>query len=130
MEWSKGSVARVGFLVAFLAYGALLWPLPYEEVELLIDSRFRWGLLIVVVVALLVRWKGRESARHTISWVGGSVAAAVLLNIILDSLKDATTHNLAGLEVVAAALAGAAAAALGALLGGLLQAPDRDPTPG
>lgn len=130
MEWSKGSMARLGFLVAFLAYGALLWPLPYADVELLVDPRFRWGLLVVAAVALLVRWKGREDVRQTIVWVGGSVAAAVIVNIVLDGIKDSSTHNLAGIEVIIAVVAGGGAAAVGALIGSMLPAADGGPSRG
>jgi hypothetical protein len=49
--------------------------------------------------------------------IGSAVPAVVMARVVVDGLRDSTSHNLWPLEVVIATFVGGAAALIGVLLG-------------
>lgn len=105
-----------GFAAAFFAVGIPYWQIPYNRLNLL-DAVLGAGLLVLVAAAALVRvYSSRHFFRVAVV-MGSSVPAVVMVRVIVDGLRDSTSHNLWPFEVVIAAFVGGAAAFAGALLG-------------
>lgn len=108
----------LAFAVSFFVVGLPYWQTPYNKVNLP-STLLDYGLIVVVLAALLVRWLGNSSLTKTIV-VGASVPAAVMARVMVDTAKDPTSHNLWPFELVIALVVGFAASAAGALIGSLL----------
>ncbi|MCL4867133.1 MAG: hypothetical protein KJZ47_14660 [Gemmatimonadales bacterium] len=119
MAMSGENALRVGFLVGFLTFGFILWPVPYEDLDLVASSSLRLALLVVVGAAFLVRRLGKAPFVRSVLWTGLAVPAAVIVKIVLDLSRDSTAHNLAPVEVLFGLVPGLLAAAAGAALGSI-----------
>ena len=118
IDWQK-YWWQPGFAMAFFAVGVPYWQIPYSKLNVP-DAVLGAGLLAVAAAAALARvYSGRHFFR-VIAVIGSSVPAVVIARVVLDGLRDSTTHNLWPLEVAIAALVGAAAALAGGLLGSAL----------
>ncbi len=115
------------FLVGFLAVGLPYWQIPYAKANLP-DSLIGFGLVIVVAAAAICRVRGKTPLLKTILVVGAAVPAAVFARVIVEGIKDPTSHNLWPFEVVIALFLGLGASAIGTLLGSLPLLLSRNPT--
>ena len=104
------------FVIALLAIGVPYWRIPYNQFDLghleLLPGAIFLGIATLALIAAQA-----APAR----WVmGGMLACAPLVaivSIVRDTSADATTHNMAPFELVAAAVLGAAFILPGAALG-------------
>jgi len=119
MTRSSPAWLAIGFCIAFVAIGFVYWQLPYAQLSLP-NSLYGPGLAAVGLIALMLRAFG--VGRFLTVWllVAASVPAAVMARVLVDTLRDATSHNLWPLELVIAGAVGLGAALVGALLGSLL----------
>jgi hypothetical protein len=108
------------FVLAFFAFGAMHWTLPYSDVELP-NSLIGAGLVLVVVAAVLARTRGRASFWITTLVVGAAAPAAIAARVIVDTATDPTSHNLWPFELVLAGVVGHTTAAVGAVAAGAWQ---------
>jgi hypothetical protein len=119
MTRSSPAWLLIAFFIAFVGVGFRYWQLPYAQVSLP-DSLYGPGLVAVAVVALMAR--GFGLARFWKVWllIAASVPAAVLVRIAVDTIADATTHNLWPIELAIAVALGLGCSLVGCLLGSLL----------
>ena len=119
MTRSSPAWLLIAFLIAFVGVGFRYWQLPYAQVSLP-DSLYGPGLVAIAVVALMARAFGL--ARFWKVWllIAAAVPAAVLVRIVVDTMADATTHNLWPIELAIAVALGLGCSLLGSLLGSLL----------
>ena len=108
-----------GFTAAFFTVGVPYWLTPYNKVNLP-DSVLGAGLLVVIAAAALARvYSGRPFWR-VVAIMGSVVPAVVMARVVVDGLRDSTSHNLWPFEVVIAVSVGGMAALVGTLLGSLV----------
>lgn len=108
----------VGIAASALAVGVPYWSIPYAEVNLP-NALLGPGLAAVAVAAFLL-----QASRCAPFWIttwatGAAVVAAVVARVLVEGIRDPTSHNLWPLEVVIALVVGLAPAAAGAGLGSL-----------
>jgi hypothetical protein len=116
------------FLAGFLAVGLPYWQIPYNKVNLP-DAVMGLGLLVIVAASAVARAGGRIPIFKTTLVVGAAVPAAVFARVIVEGMKDPTSHNLWPFEVVIALVVGLGASVIGTLLGSvLLLFPGKDST--
>lgn len=102
-----------------LAIGIPYWVIPYSRLSL--PTSLLTPALSVVALAALLLCGGRVASLWRATWVAAvSVPLTVAIRVIVDTMKDPTSHNLWPIEIVIAAIAGFACALPGALLGTVL----------
>ena len=119
MNQIKPNLLSVAFVLSFLAVGIPYWLIPYNKVNLP-SALIKPGLLVVVFAALLIRSHRATSFWRVVSIVGASVPAAVFARVIVDGVKDPSSHNLWPFEVIIALLMGFLCALAGAVAGSLV----------
>lgn len=110
---------RLVFLVAFLSVGLPYWPIPYDQVNLP-NALYGFGLIVVFLGAMLLRWRVGTPVRRSVLAAGSAVPAAVFARIVVEGIMDPTSHNLWPFEVVIAAGLGYGIAAAGGVAGAVL----------
>jgi len=105
--------------IAFLAIGAVLWPLAYREVSLP-NTLFGPGLAILGALAAGVRLRQAIGFWVSTLAIGAAAPAAVMARIVVETAVDPTSHNLWPFELILTAGVSLPTAALGALIGGLI----------
>ena len=117
-----GRLWKLGpFLAGFLAVGVPFWRVPYADMELP-TGLIGVGLGVVAIGALLARAVGRLPFFEALATAAAAVPVVVVVGIIVESLADRTSHNLAGIEVVMAVVVGLTAAGVGAVVGSAILA--------
>ncbi len=107
----------LGFLLCYLAIGIPYWRLPYSGVSLP-DSLYGIGLLITFIGA--IAFCIRDTGFLWSAAVFGSCAPSVVATrIIIDTVRDSSTHNLFPFEIAIAVIVGFSIAGFGATLGTL-----------
>ena len=119
MKRIKPSPLQLAFIISFFAVGVPYWLIPYNKVNLP-DALMAPGLVLVGFSALLLRARGVASFGQVSRIVGASVPAAVFVRVIVDCIKDPTSHNLWPFEIVIAALVGFACAVTGSIVGSVI----------
>jgi hypothetical protein len=116
------------FVIAVLAIGIPYWRIPYNQVDLshveLLPGAIFMGLATLALTA---------AQAMPARWVMGAMFAIVplvdLVSIVRDTSADATTHNMAPFELIAASLLGAGFVLPGAGIGLLIRARARRANP-
>ena len=106
------------FFVAFFVTGIPYWQIPYATLSLP-DSLIGVGLLVVSVVAAVTRAFAKSRLLPVIFVVGAAVPCAVFARVVVDGIRDPTSHNLWPIELVIATVLGLIASSAGALIGSL-----------
>ena len=104
---------------SFLAVGIPYWCIPYGKVNLP-GALLGPSLIVVVISALLLRIYGVAALWRVIWMLGGSAALAVMARVVVDGVRDPTSHNLWPFEVIIALVIGFACSASGAIAGSLI----------
>lgn len=125
MDRKRTAALGLACFAGFLAVGLDYWRMPYATLSLP-NAILGFGLVVVAVAAALARALSATRLWPTTFIVAASVPAAVLVRVIYDASRDATSHNLWPLEIILAAGPGGLAALAGAIGGGVL-APRRRP---
>jgi len=128
MNWRKNWWLP-GFTVAFLTVGVPYWLTPYNQLNLP-DAVVGAGLLGVIAAAALARAYSRRPFWRVVVFMGCTVPAVVMVRVLVDGLRDSTSHNLWPFEVVIAACVGAITALAGTLLGSVVLLLSRRELPG
>jgi len=118
MNFNCSTWLSIAFFAGFLAVGLPYWQIPYAKLSLP-DTLIGFGLFVVIAAAALSRLKGKTSLFLTIVVVGMAVPSAVFARVIVEAIKDPTSHNLWPIEVGIALFVGLGASSVGVLLGSL-----------
>ena len=119
MSRARSSIWIAAF-AAFLCVGIPYWRVPYSDVNLP-NALMGPGLVLVGVAAFWVHAAGAASFLKSFLVVGAAVPAAVLARVIVEAVRDPSSHNLWPLEVVIAGVVGLTCALIGASAGGLVR---------
>jgi hypothetical protein len=113
----KPSTLTVLALVAgVLVVGIPYWVIPYGKLNLP-DALIGPGLVVIALAALLLRSR-RIASFWGATWILGLAAPiAVMARVVVDGMRDQTSHNLWPLEIIIALIVGGGCALLGAILG-------------
>lgn len=115
------SAAFVGTVAAaFLASGIPWWLAPYNRFTFSSPLGILGFLAFVGIAAGTAGWSRLGLAGATVA-AGGAVPGAVMARVVVDGLRDPTSHNLWPFEIVLAAAFGFVVAFLAGLLGRLLR---------
>lgn len=109
----------IAFAASLLAVGIPSWLVPYNQVNLP-DTLMKPGLTVVVSAALLLNLYGAASFWKTVRIVGSSAPVAVFARVLVDGVRDPTSHNLRPCEVIIALLLGFIRSLAGAVFGSLV----------
>src|ERR1700727_246012 len=94
--WTVG-----GFAFAFFAVGIPWWSIPYNESWSGLETFLFWlGMLAVTIAAAFARVFGQAGFYLTIPFIGASLPSAILARVIVDTVRNPTTHNLWPFEIV------------------------------
>jgi hypothetical protein len=107
-----------GFAAGFFTVGVPYWLVPYNTVSLP-DAVMGVGLLVVIAAAALTRVYSRRRFWRVVAVMGSIVPAVVMARVVVDGLRDSTSHNLWPFEVAIAVFVGGVASLAGTLLGSL-----------
>jgi hypothetical protein len=97
----------VAFAAAFLIAGVPYWLVPYRQVNLP-DALVGPGLLAVGTAALLLCALRQASPRTVACAMASVLPAVVMARVLVDGLRDPTSHNLWPFEVAIALVLGLA----------------------
>lgn len=109
----------LSMIASLLAVGIPYWQIPYTKLNLP-SALIEPGLLVIAISALLLRVVGVASLRRATLMVGAMAAAAVIARVVVDAVRDPTSHNLWPFELIIALAVGFACAAAGALVGAVV----------
>lgn len=107
--------------ISLLAVGLSLWPIPYEDVQMLQQPFLvTWALIGFTLGALGVLFLKRHPIKSMVCVAFGFVLA-VMGRIIVEAIIDPTSHNLWPFEIVIALAVSFPSAFLGAFGSSLLK---------
>ena len=112
--------------MGFFAVGIPYSQISYSKLSLP-DAIISPGLLVVVVAATIVRALGKCRFVPTLLSAGAAVPCAVMTRVVIDTLRDPTSHNLWPLELIIAVAVGLLASSGGALVGSITALISRGP---
>ena len=104
------------FAAAFLAAGIPWWTAPYNHFTFSHPLSLLGCLAFVCIAAWVAGWTSLGLGRGGLV-VGGAVPCAVLARVVVETLRDPTSHNLWPFEVVFSGVFGFGAAYAAGLLG-------------
>ena len=104
------------FLASFLAMGVPYWLTPYGKLDLP-TALLHPGLMVVAFAALSLRVAGIARFQKAAHAAGLAVPAAVMARVVVDWLRDPTSHNLWPFEIVIALMVGYGCSVAGAVAG-------------
>lgn len=117
----KPSWLAAAVTIAFLAIGMPYWRIPYNQFDLS-HVELLPGAIFLALASLALIAVQAAPAR----WVMGAMLAVApfvdLVSIVRDTSTDATTHNMAPFELIAAAALGACFVLPGAAIGLVIRA--------
>jgi hypothetical protein len=118
MNQNKSTRLAIAFAISFFAAGVPYWLIPYNKVNLP-NALMGPGLFVIILAALMLRSYGTTPFWRIVKIIGTAVPAAVFTRVIVDGLKDPSSHNLWPLEVIIALVIGLFCALTGAIVGSL-----------
>lgn len=119
MNQIKPAWLSIAFILSFFTVGIPCWLIPYNKLNLP-NALMGPGLLVAVFAVLLIRLYGAASFWKTVNVVGVSVPVTVFARVMMDGVKDPTSHNLWPFEIIIALLTGFSCALIGAVAGSLV----------
>ncbi|HEX9408800.1 MAG TPA: hypothetical protein VGA23_04040 [Methylomirabilota bacterium] len=106
------------FLVGFLVVGVPYWRIPYNKAT---SSAVMGGAVLIGVIALIARVLIEARFSRVVLVLAAAVPAAVMARVVVDTMRDPTSHNLWPFELVIAFMVGLAGTVPGTLLGSVLR---------
>jgi hypothetical protein len=106
------------FLVGFLVVGVPYWRIPYNKAT---SSAVMGGAVLIGVIALITRVLIEARFSRVVLVLAAAVPAAVMARVVVDTMRDPTSHNLWPFELVIAFMVGLAGTVPGTLLGSVLR---------
>ena len=117
---STRSVWKISACIAALAaVGIPYWVIPYNKVNLP-DALLGPGLVVVCISSLLLCLYHIAPFWRATLIMGATVPGVVIIRVLVEGVRDPTSHNLWPFEVIIAGLVGVACAGPGAVAGVLL----------
>ncbi|HUO64168.1 MAG TPA: hypothetical protein VMT97_10715 [Terriglobales bacterium] len=106
------------FLVGFLVVGVPYWRIPYNKAT---SANIMAGAILIGVIALIARIVVNGRFSRIVLAVASAVPAAAMARVVVDTMRDPTSHNLWPFEMVIAFMVGVAGAVPGALIGSAIR---------
>jgi hypothetical protein len=106
------------FLVGFLVVGVPYWRIPYNKAT---SSAVMGGAVLIGVIALIAGVLIEARFSRVVLVLAAAVPAAVMARVVVDTMRDPTSHNLWPFELVIAFMVGLAGTVPGTLLGSVLR---------
>jgi len=106
------------FLVGFLVVGVPYWRIPYNKAT---SSAVMGGAVLIGVIALIARVLIEARFSRVVLVLAAAVPAAVMARVVVDTMRDPTSHNLWPFELVIAFMVGLAGTVPGTLLGSVFR---------
>lgn len=119
MSSKKILLLALGFVVCYVAIGMAYWQIPYTSLSLP-DSLYTPGLLLVFISAFAFCVSGTGFLWSS-TVLGCSAPFVVATRIIVDIVRDSSTHNLFPFELAIAIVIGFSVSSFGAFLGVLIR---------
>lgn len=107
-------------LVATVAAGAFLWPIPYNDVAMISRSFLITWIGTSTVAGLIGQFLLRKNVAITATLVALGFCCAAMARVIVETIPDPTSHNLWPFEVAIAAVVGLGGGLAGATVGLLI----------
>jgi len=119
-QWPSRSSLGVPlvFLAGFLVVGVPYWRIPYNKAT---SASIMVGAILIGVIALIARIVVSGRLSRIVLAGAGAVPAAVMARVVVDTMRDPTSHNLWPFEAVIALVVGLAGAVPGALVGSAIR---------
>ncbi len=116
MQSQKPWLVWVTLAVAVLAVGLPYWRIPYGAVKLpgALDDR---ALLLIGALACALVAFGAASFLRALIITAGAVPVAIMLRVIVETMRDPTDHNLWPFELAIGTVVGLMYAVPGAIVG-------------
>ena len=106
------------FLVGFLVVGVPYWRIPYNKAT---SSAVMGGVVLIGVIALIARVLIEARFSRVVLVLAAAVPTAVMARVVVDTMRDPTSHNLWPFELVIAFMVGLAGTVPGTLLGSVFR---------
>jgi hypothetical protein len=106
------------FLAGFLVVGVPYWRIPYNKAT---SAHIMMGAILIGFIALIARIVVNGRFSRIVLAVASAVPAAVMARVVIDTMRDPTSHNLWPFEMVIAFMVGLAGAVPGALIGSAIR---------
>ncbi len=106
------------FLVGFLVVGVPYWRIPYNKAT---SSAVMGGVVLIGVIALIARVLIEARFSRVVLVLAAAVPTAVMARVVVDTMRDPTSHNLWPFELVIAFMVGLAGSVPGTLLGSVFR---------
>jgi len=106
------------FLVGFLVVGVPYWRIPYNKAT---SSAVMGGAVLIGVIALIARVLIEARFSRVVLVLAAAVPTAVMARVVVDTMRDPTSHNLWPFELVIAFMVGLAGTVPGTLLGSVFR---------
>lgn len=119
MDTPRSPWLPLAFTVCFAGVGLTYWPIPYNKINLP-DALLTPALILLVLAALLLLAFHAAPFWKSVRIVAAALPASVFARVVVEGLRDPSSHNLWPLEIVIALLLGFACALAGALAGLLI----------
>lgn len=120
MGKSRWHLVLFAAIVSFLAVGIPFWQIPYSKVNLP-DAMLGFGLIVVAASALSLRASGVARTWRAIWAMGVVPAAADMARVIVECMRDPTSHNLWPFEIAIALGLGFICSTAGTLVGSAIR---------
>lgn len=118
MKSPQSTFLAPAFAVAVIGVGAIYWRVPYSRAD--VTSIGAWGAAIVATLTAGAIIAGRCRFWPSVLAMGGVVPVVVGVRVVVEGLRDPTSHNLWPFEMVFAAVVGLALALAGGAIGSLV----------
>jgi hypothetical protein len=114
-----GKKTAVTILLGTVAAGALLWPVPYGELDFTSRGFLLPWLAAGAAAGFAARVLVKQHTATTAALIALGYVVAVMGRVVVELMADPTDHNLWPFEVVIGGGIGLLGGAIGALLGSL-----------
>lgn len=118
MQSQKSRWLPISIALCVLVLGLPYWQIPYNKLSLP-NALLTPGLALVFASALLLRLCSISRFWRVTLWIGSTAVLVVVARVVVDGLRNPTSHNLWPLEVMIAAAIGVGAAGVGAVIGSI-----------
>lgn len=119
-ERQRGLKAAAVVLLGVAAAGLVLWPVPYDQMEMTARGFVGRWLIAGTVAGLAAQLLLRRPANVTAGLIAVGYILAVMARVVVETVADPTDHNLWPFELIIAGGVGLLGGGIGALLGSLV----------
>lgn len=116
LPWASVACSVGGCVAMGLSY----WSLPYNRVNLP-NGLFTPGLVLLAISAIALQFHAPRRWLSTFPILAMAPVGTILVRVVLDGMRDASTHNLLPFEIILAGIVGGLSVAIGMGIGWILR---------